>query len=130
MLRILLIGLLIISMLSGCRGKIFSSKSIFAPIPARMGGPDRAHADPEYLQGWDEGCETGLSTMVPGYYKSFYSYKIDPKMMANEVYYKAWKDSYTYCRHYAFRYAWQPFDHIENSPKNLCVLCPDANRGQ
>lgn len=114
------------SFLSSCAGQIFSEKSFFAPKPFRMGGPDK-DADPMYLSGWEDGCHTGLSTMNHGYYKSFYKYKQDPYKANNPVYYKAWKDAYTYCRHYSFRFVWDSYDNAANKSldNNLCVLCPN-----
>lgn len=97
-----------------------------APKPFRMGGPDK-DADPEYLSGWEDGCNTGLSTMNHGYYKSFYAFKQDAYKVDNPVYYKAWKDAYTYCRQYSFRFVWDSYDRTYNKAleNNLCVLCPN-----
>jgi hypothetical protein len=121
--------LLVILTLSACVGKIFSSKNMFAPKPYKMGGPDKKDASPEYLEGWDDGCETGLSTMNPGYYKSFYAFKQDPYKVDNEVYYKAWKDAYTYCRQYSFRFVWDAYDRTNSKSLDnpLCVLCPNES---
>jgi hypothetical protein len=120
---------LVIFSLSACVGKIFSEKSFFAPKPLLMGSPDKSNPNtpPEYTQGWDDGCQTGLSTMNPGYYKSFYAFKQDPYKADNEVYYKAWKDAYTYCRQYSFRYVWEAYDrnNAKALDNNLCVLCPN-----
>ena len=116
-------------MITSCAGKIFSSDSFFAPKPLKIGGPTKG-AHPDYLAGWEDGCQTGLSTMVHGYYKSFYGYKQDPYKANNPRYYKAWKDSYTYCRHYSFRFAWDSIDNNANKSQdnNLCVLCPNELR--
>lgn len=113
--------------LASCGGQIFSDTNVFAPKPLRMGSPDKNKASPEYLKGWDDGCKTGLSTMVNGYYKSFYAFKQDPYMIDNVVYYQAWKDSYTYCRQYSFRYSWDAYDRTYNkSLENpLCIICPN-----
>lgn len=55
-----------------------------------------------YQKGWRDGCETGLSTMTNGFYKTFYDFKQDPALRSNPSYYKIWKDSATFCRHYAY----------------------------
>ena len=118
--------LLTILLLTGCTGKIFSDDSIFAPKPLPMNGPDKKKGSADYLEGWDDGCKTGLSTMVSGYYKSFYGYKIDPYRVSNATYYKAWKDAYTYCRQYSFRYSWDALDRQNNKLGNpLCIICPN-----
>lgn len=55
-----------------------------------------------YQKGWKDGCETGLSTMTNGFYKTFYDFKQDPILRSDPSYYKIWKDSATFCRHYAY----------------------------
>jgi hypothetical protein len=57
---------------------------------------------PEYTQGWQEGCESGMSGMTNSFYSSFYTFKQDKTMMKNEIYYKAWKDSYDYCKGFVY----------------------------
>lgn len=114
--------------LTSCAGKIFSDDSIFAPKPLRMRGPDTKKGSPDYLEGWDDGCKTGLSTMNPGFYKSFYGYKIDPYKVSNIVYYKAWRDAYTYCRQYSFRMVWDSYDRQKSNLENqLCLICPNES---
>lgn len=110
-------------LVSSCAGKIASKDNFFAPKPFRMKKPP-ANAHPDYLAGWEDGCETGMSTMSPGYYKSFYGFAQDPYKVDNLRYYKAWKDSYTYCRHYTFKYAWDSIDQTSNAGGPLCILCP------
>ncbi len=56
----------------------------------------------EYEKGWKQGCESGLSGMTNSFYQSFYVFKQDNSMLTNEVYYKAWKDSYDYCKGYVY----------------------------
>lgn len=128
-MRAFAVILIVLISVTGCRGKFISEKSITAPKPFGMGGPPK-DADPLYLQGWDDGCETGLSTMVTGFYKTHYEFKQDPYKANNPVYYKAWKDSYTYCRQYAFRFTWDSIDNNANKSldNNLCILCPNELR--
>ena len=108
--------------LAGC----LQNQNFYKPRPAGMGGPPK-DAPVNYRTGWEDGCETGMSTMVLGYYKSFYKYKIDVKMKDDPAYYKAWKDAYTYCRQYTFRYTWFALDNYTGAENNnpLCVLCPN-----
>jgi hypothetical protein len=119
--------MLLLVSISGCVGKIFSDDSIFAPKPLGMGSPDKSKGSAEYLKGWDDGCKTGLSTMVSGYYKSFYGFKQDPYMVDNPSYYKAWKDAFTYCKQYAFKYSWDAYDKTNNKALEnpLCIICPN-----
>ncbi|MEM7617231.1 MAG: hypothetical protein AAF195_02490 [Pseudomonadota bacterium] len=60
------------------------------------------NAAPEYKQGWLDGCETGLASMTNDFYKTFYTFQQTNEMLGNEVYYKAWKDTYHFCRHYSY----------------------------
>lgn len=60
------------------------------------------NGSPEYEQGWKQGCESGMSGMTNSFYQSFYVFKQDNSLLKNEVYYKAWKDSYDYCKGYVY----------------------------
>jgi len=126
-LKFIILPLLLIA-ISSCGGKIFSEDNIFAPTPLLQGTPDK-DASEEYKKGWDDGCKTGMSMMVNGYYKSFYGFKQDPYMVENPVYYKAWKDSFTYCKQYAFKYTWDAYDKTSNKALDnpLCIICPNEN---
>lgn len=83
-------------------------------------------APPEYKLGWQQGCESGLSTYSNDYYKSMYKFKQDLSMMKSEYYSKAWNDSFNYCRSYVNRkLAGDNLNYEENptlfSTKNLDV---------
>ena len=90
--------LLFCSMLTGCSGSVPDglkpNARLFTHMPS--GG------SPEYEQGWKEGCESGMSGMTNSFYQSFYVFKQDNQLLTNEVYYKAWKDSYDYCKGYVY----------------------------
>ena len=55
-----------------------------------------------YKQGWLDGCESGMSSMTNTAFKTFYSFKQNKQLRADPNYYKIWKDTYTFCRHYAY----------------------------
>ena len=124
----IIFAIFLIFMLVACRGQVFSEKSMLAPLPAGMGYPPK-DSPPDYLEGWYDGCYTGLSTMNQEIYKSFYGYKQNVDKADNIIYYQAWRDAYTYCRHYSFRYVWNPLDKKRTkgllTDKDICVLCPD-----
>lgn len=90
--------LLLCSMLTACVGGVPNSmrpaNRLFEHMPEN--GSD------EYKQGWTEGCESGMSGMTNSFYQSFYVFKQDNQLLTNEVYYKAWKDSYDYCKGYVY----------------------------
>lgn len=60
------------------------------------------NAPPMFKQGWIDGCTTGLAGMTSPYFRSFYHFTQDPKLRTDPTYYKVWKDTYTFCRHYAY----------------------------
>lgn len=99
MLRILRLTLsLLTAALVGCGWKAPESirpmNRIFEQMPT--GGPA------EYEQGWKDGCESGMTAHTNNFYQSFYVFKQDNSLLKNEYYYKAWQDSYSYCRLYAY----------------------------
>ncbi len=55
---------------------------------------------PEYVQGWNDGCESGLATYGNAYYRTFYHFKQDRNLVDNDLYYRTWSDAYNYCRHF------------------------------
>lgn len=86
-------------------------RDVFKPTPFAMGKePD---GPPDFKKGWHDGCETGLGTMTTNYYKTFYKFKQDYRMINNKMYYQAWKDSYQYCRQYMFRWVLWKLDNPE-----------------
>lgn len=56
----------------------------------------------KYKLGWKDGCESGLANMTSTTYKTFYSFKQNAELRRDPLYYKAWKDTYDFCRHYAY----------------------------
>lgn len=107
-----------------CITSACSSNSILAPKPYGITGP-ASDAPENYLAGWNDGCETGMSTMSTTYYKSFYGYKIDAQMVEDPEYYRAWRDAYTYCRHFTFKSVWDGSDKMNNRilDDKICVFC-------
>lgn len=57
-------------------------------------------APEEYKDGWKRGCESGMAAYGNDYYASFYQMNTDVTKTTDEVYYKAWLDSYNYCRRF------------------------------
>ena len=89
-LIILIVGLLA---LGGCR----------KPLPTHFEKPKGGGE--LYQKAWAEGCESGFSVYGNDYWRSFYHYKSDIKLMnTNKLYSRIWWDSFNYCRHYVNRY--------------------------
>ncbi len=53
---------------------------------------------PEYKLGWEDGCDSGLSSEGGWDYKLMYGFKKRPEMAMNEQYKQAWNEGFSYCR--------------------------------
>lgn len=70
--------------------------------PAKWVYKQMPKGPPEYMEGWQDGCESGMASMTNDFYKTFYTFKQNNDMIGNELYYKAWKDTFHFCRHYVY----------------------------
>ena len=115
----ILIMLLLVVSVSACR-----NQTLYKPKPFGLTGPSQ-DAPENYLDGWNDGCETGIGTMSTTWYKTFYGYKINTHMMEDAEYSRAWRDAYTYCRHFAFKSLWDGSDKLANKAldEKICVFC-------
>jgi hypothetical protein len=50
-----------------------------------------------YQQGFIDGCESGSSGYKSSLKKMYWTWKQNPELAQNRVYYKIWKDAYAYC---------------------------------
>lgn len=96
-----IILLTLINLLLACD---VTKDNIFAPNKRLLKKyPESAAYYPQYKAGWLDGCETGMSTGFGNdYYKLFYKFKKDRKMVENNVkpYLRAWSSAMIYCRHF------------------------------
>ena len=53
---------------------------------------------PEYKLGWQDGCDSGLSSQGGMLMKMAYGFKKRPEMGDNELYKTAWNEGFSYCR--------------------------------
>ncbi len=79
-----------------------SMKWIYDGPPPRKG--DQKPYDPLYVDGWKDGCETGVAGNTNAFYKYFNDFKQDAYKAQNEIYYKGWKDAFNYCGRYIYQY--------------------------
>lgn len=63
------------------------------PLPYYLERPD---GPPDYKLGWQDGCDTKLSTS-PGFYRLIYGFKKRPEMIGNNLYNQGWSNGYLYC---------------------------------
>ncbi len=54
-----------------------------------------------YQQGYKDGCESGYSGYGSSGQKMFHTWKQDPELVSDKVYYQIWKDAYGYCALYS-----------------------------
>lgn len=82
--------ILVVLLLSACRPG--GGMSIINDGPQE--GP------PELVQGYRDGCQSGISAYGNDYYKSLYPFKQDARLVGNKTYLTIWRDAYNYCRHW------------------------------
>ena len=54
--------------------------------------------NPDYKQGFDDGCESGYAVYGNHFYKAFHGFRRDATKVGNGQYEAAWYDGYNYCR--------------------------------
>ncbi|TAE82361.1 MAG: hypothetical protein EAZ74_02380 [Alphaproteobacteria bacterium] len=57
---------------------------------------------PEYQLGWQDGCDTGISSKSGFLYKIMYGFRKRPEFGNNELYKIAWNEGHTYCQNMMF----------------------------
>lgn len=57
-----------------------------------------------YVEGWQDGCHTGVSANTNAWYKQFYKFKQNPYKTSDQNYYKGWKDAFSFCGRYIYQY--------------------------
>lgn len=55
---------------------------------------------PDYVQGWHDGCDSGIGAGGGFFAKMMYSFKKDPEMISNSLYRQGWNEAQLYCRFY------------------------------
>ena len=80
----LVIAVLVLFMASSCR-----PLNLLAVQPA---GP------PEYRLGWEDGCDTGVSSVSGIFAKAVYGHRKRPEMSQSEFYNQGWSEGFHYCR--------------------------------
>lgn len=57
-----------------------------------------------FMQGWKDGCETGISAASNAYQRQFYHFNQNSDLAQDNTYYTGWKSAFTYCSRYVFQY--------------------------
>ena len=59
---------------------------------------------PKYVEGWQHGCETGISATANQWYKMTHKFRQDPILAQDRTYYRGWKDAFDYCQRYQYQW--------------------------
>ncbi len=91
--------LFLLSSLCGCKKSV---AKIFPNRPDREFVEELRDASPEFKQGWEDGCEVGMSAGSNTFYKMFYRSNASDgyKMTSSTDYKTAWGNAFWYCYRY------------------------------
>lgn len=93
-------ALLVVLMIgTGCTEMKFHSFGGFKPASMKM-KLEESEGPEIFRQGYADGCESGYSGYGNNFNKMFYTWKQDPILAQDPVYYQIWKDAYSYCANY------------------------------
>lgn len=67
------------------------------PITMTMMKPE---GPPDYIEGWQHGCDSGIQVGGTILQKMFYKYYKDPSKLDNAMYKMGWAEGFTVCRFY------------------------------
>ncbi len=78
-----------------------------APVPAGL--TKSPPGPPDFVNGYKDGCDSGLAAFGNSYYKMFYKFKKRFNPAYDELYQNGWEKGYQYCRQYAMKWTHGPF---------------------
>ncbi len=90
-----IITICLVLLLNACANQPLN---IYAMPKAPKAGPQ------EYIQGWNAGCETGMTAYSTDYLRAKYRTNVDGYMMRNKYYAKGWELGQNYCSYYVSTY--------------------------
>lgn len=68
------------------------------------GMPNAPEGPPEYVEGWEAGCRTGMSAYSGNHLKYRYKVDVDGARMTNVLYNRGWELGQSYCSYYTSAY--------------------------
>jgi hypothetical protein len=76
---------------------------MFDHPPAKPNG--EMDYSPEYIKGWQDGCETAGGATANHLYKNFFEFTKDEELTISSAEYSlAWNDAYRYCTSYLLQH--------------------------
>lgn len=58
----------------------------------------------EYIQGWQDGCESGAEASANHFYRFKYEFRQNWEMLKNNTYVRGWETAYDHCRKYVLQH--------------------------
>jgi hypothetical protein len=80
--------------------------SACAPVP--IGLTRDPPGPPEFVEGYHDGCDSGLAAFGNSYYKAFYHFTKRFDVVNDGLYQNGWEKGYQYCRQYAMKWTHKP----------------------
>jgi hypothetical protein len=77
-----------------------------APVPAGL--TTDPPGPPDFVNGYHDGCDSGLAAFGNTYYKTFYKFTKRFNPTYDEPYQNGWEKGYQYCRQYAMKWTHGP----------------------
>lgn len=62
-----------------------------------------------YVEGWVDGCHTGIAMSTTPFYRQFYKFEQDAYKAQDVIYYKGWKDAIDYCNRVVYQHKRRQF---------------------
>jgi hypothetical protein len=81
-----------------------------ACVPTPSGLTRNPDGPPDFVNGYHDGCDSGLAAFGNTYYKTFYKFTKRFENEDDELYQNGWEKGYQYCRQYAMKWTHGPFN--------------------
>lgn len=94
----LLLIILIISCIPSCQNVPIWQYGMFKHPPGN------ASYHPDYIKGWQDGCESGADVSSNYFYRLRHEFRQDPLMLNNSQYVNGWQNAYDHCRRYILQH--------------------------
>lgn len=59
---------------------------------------------PLYIQGWQDGCESGAEASANHFYRIKYKFRQDWQLLSEPLYVNGWNNAYNHCRKYVLQH--------------------------
>jgi hypothetical protein len=91
-------SLVLVLTLTACQNVPYWQREMFDHPP----GNRQYH--PNYIKGWQDGCESGAQASANHMYRFIYKYRQDWRLLNDAQYVKGWDDAYNQCQKYLYQH--------------------------